>query len=104
VLWTPTYDQVPVPADTGGDAGNTCSTNAEAVVAGAMSGVPLFIELPTSVELTVRTPTRPEGDRSTGGRAGDLETGGARSGAPVRQYRQKVKGRHPGRALPRSRQ
>jgi elongation factor P len=72
-----TFDQVPVPAETVGDASNYLLDNAEAVVA-VHEGVPLFIELPTSVELIIsHTDPGLQGDRSTGGtKPATLETGG----------------------------
>jgi elongation factor P len=72
-----TYDQIPIPANTVGDAANYLLDNAEAVVA-VHDGVPLFIELPTSVELLVsHTDPGLQGDRSTGGtKPATLETGG----------------------------
>jgi elongation factor P len=72
-----TYDQIPVPAATVGDASNYLLDNAEAVVA-VHDGVPLFIELPTSVELIIsHTDPGLQGDRSTGGtKPATLETGG----------------------------
>jgi elongation factor P len=61
------YDQVPVPAATVGDGSNYLLPEAEVVVA-THEGVPLYIEMPTSVMLEV-TYTEPglQGDRSTGG-------------------------------------
>src|SRR5256885_15304071 len=47
-----TYDQVHVPAETVGSNADYLLDNAEAVVA-VHEGVPLFIELPTSVELLI---------------------------------------------------
>jgi elongation factor P len=72
-----TYDQIPVSAATVGDASNYLLDNAEAVVA-VHDGVPLFIELPTSVELIIsHTDPGLQGDRSTGGtKPATLETGG----------------------------
>jgi elongation factor P len=72
-----TYDQVPVPSATVGDAANYLLDNAEAVVA-MHDSVPLFIELPTSVELLIQhTDPGLQGDRSTGGtKPATLETGG----------------------------
>ncbi len=60
-----------------GDAANYLLDNAEAVVA-VHDGVPLFIELPTSVELLIQhTDPGLQGDRSTGGtKPATLETGG----------------------------
>ena len=71
-----TYDQVHVPAETVGDAANYLLDNAEVVVA-VHEGVPLFIELPTSVELVIsHTDPGLQGDRSTGGtKPATLETG-----------------------------
>ena len=71
-----TYEQMSIPAATVGDAANYLLDNAEAVVA-VHEGAPLFIELPTSVELLVSY-TEPglQGDRSTGGtKPATLETG-----------------------------
>ncbi len=72
-----TYDQVPVPASTVGDAANYLLDNAEAVVA-VHEGTPLYIELPTSVELVIsHTDPGVQGDRATGGtKPATLETGG----------------------------
>ncbi|MEV6494046.1 elongation factor P, partial [Actinoplanes sp. NPDC051633] len=62
-----TYDQIPVSAGTVGEAANYLLPEAEATIA-QHEGVPLYIELPTSVFLEV-TYTEPglQGDRSTGG-------------------------------------
>jgi elongation factor P len=71
-----TYDQVHVPAAVVGDGANYLLDNAEAVVA-VHEGVPLFIELPTSVEMLI-TYTEPglQGDRATGGtKPATVETG-----------------------------
>ena len=71
-----TYDQIHVPAAVVGDAANYLLDNAEAVVA-VHEGVPLYIELPTSVELLI-TYTEPglQGDRATGGtKPATVETG-----------------------------
>jgi elongation factor P len=73
---TSTYDQVTVPAATVGDAANFMLENQDAVVA-THEGVPLYVELPTSVVLEI-TYTEPglQGDRSTGGtKPARLETG-----------------------------
>ncbi len=72
-----TYDQLPIPSATVGDAANYLLDNAEAVVA-VHDDVPLFIELPTSVELLIQhTDPGLQGDRSTGGtKPATLETGG----------------------------
>ena len=71
-----TYDQMTIPAATVGDAANYMLENTEAVVA-VHEGVPLFIELPTSVELVIQhTDPGLQGDRSTGGtKPATLETG-----------------------------
>ena len=71
-----TYDQMYVPAPTVGDAANYLLDNAEVVVA-VHEGIPLFIELPTSVELVIsHTDPGVQGDRSTGGtKPATLETG-----------------------------
>ena len=73
---TSTYDQIPIPENTVGDAANFLLENQEATVA-THEGVPLFIELPTSVVLEI-TYTEPglQGDRSTGGtKPATVETG-----------------------------
>ncbi|HEX6872366.1 MAG TPA: elongation factor P [Micromonosporaceae bacterium] len=70
------YDQLPVPAGTVGDAKNYLLPEAEVVVA-VHEGVPLYLELPTSVVLEI-TYTEPglQGDRSTGGtKPATVETG-----------------------------
>ena len=71
-----TYDQVPVPAATIGGAADYLLDNAEVTVA-VHDGIPLFIELPTSVELLIsHTDPGLQGDRSTGGtKPATLETG-----------------------------
>ena len=71
-----TYDQIPIPESTVGDAANYLLSEAEATVA-THEGVPLYIELPTSVVLEI-TYTEPglQGDRSTGGnKPATVETG-----------------------------
>jgi elongation factor P len=73
---TTTYDQVPVSAETVGDAANFLLENQDAIVA-THEGVPLYVELPTSVVLEI-TYTEPglQGDRSTGGtKPATVETG-----------------------------
>jgi elongation factor P len=71
-----TYDQMYVPDATVGDAANYLLDNAEVVVA-VHEGLPLFLELPTSVELIIsHTDPGLQGDRSTGGtKPATLETG-----------------------------
>ena len=71
-----TFDQITVPGGTVGEAANYLLPEAEATVA-THEGVPLYIELPTSVFLEV-TYTEPglQGDRSTGGtKPATVETG-----------------------------
>jgi elongation factor P len=71
-----TYDQIPVPANTVGDGAKYLLPEAEVIVA-THEGVPLYIELPTSVVLEI-TYTEPglQGDRSTGGtKPATVETG-----------------------------
>ena len=73
---TQSYDQVQVPVEIVGDAAHFMLENQEGVVA-LHEGVPLYIELPAAVELTI-TYTEPglQGDRSTGGtKPATLETG-----------------------------
>ena len=71
-----TYDQIHVPGDTVGDAARFMLENQSAMVA-LHEGTPLYIELPTSVELVVQhTDPGLQGDRSTGGtKPATLETG-----------------------------
>ncbi len=71
-----TYDQVTVPGATVGDAANYMLENTQAMVA-THDGVPLYVELPASVEITVQhTDPGLQGDRSTGGtKPATLETG-----------------------------
>ena len=71
-----TYDQIHVPGGTVGEAANYLLPEAEATVA-THEGVPLYVELPTSVFLEV-TYTEPglQGDRSSAGtKPATLETG-----------------------------
>ena len=71
-----TYDQIHVPAATLGDNANYLLENAEVTVA-LHEGVPLYVELPASVELVIKhTDPGLQGDRSTGGtKPAELETG-----------------------------
>ena len=71
-----TYDQITVPAATVGDSANYLLDNAEVTVA-VHEDVPLFIELPITVELLIsHTDPGLQGDRSTGGtKPATLETG-----------------------------
>jgi elongation factor P len=73
---TDTYDQLTVPGATVGDAAKYMLENMNAMVA-THDGVPLFIELPVSVELVIQhTDPGLQGDRSTGGtKPATLETG-----------------------------
>ncbi|MDQ2838798.1 MAG: elongation factor P [Actinomycetota bacterium] len=71
-----TYEQMHIPAAVVGDGANYLLDNAEAAVA-VHEGSPLYIELPTSVELLI-TYTEPglQGDRATGGtKPATVETG-----------------------------
>jgi len=70
------FEQLPVPSATVGDGTNYLLPEAEVTVA-THEGVPLYVELPTSVVLEV-TYTEPgmQGDRSTGGtKPATVETG-----------------------------
>ncbi len=70
------YDQIHVSKETVGKASDYMLENQEAVIA-LHDGVPLYVELPASVELTISY-TEPglQGDRSTGGtKPATLETG-----------------------------
>jgi elongation factor P len=71
-----TYEQVHVPAETVGDGAGYLLENTDAVVA-VHEGTPLYVELPTSVELVIaQTDPGLQGDRSTGGtKPATLETG-----------------------------
>ncbi len=73
---TQSYEQLPVSAAVVGDASKYLLENQTATVA-TNEGVPLYVELPASVELMI-TYTEPglQGDRSTGGtKPATLETG-----------------------------
>ncbi len=71
-----TYEQVQVPAATVGEGAGYLLENTEVVVA-MHEGVPLYIELPVTLELVVQhTDPGLQGDRSTGGtKPARLETG-----------------------------
>ena len=73
---TETYEQSALSPETIGDAANFILENQEATVA-MHEGIPLYLELPASVELLIEW-TEPglQGDRSTGGtKPARLETG-----------------------------
>jgi len=71
-----TFDQIPVSADVVGSGAGYLLENAQAVVA-VHDSIPLFVELPVTVELLVQhTDPGLQGDRSTGGtKPATLETG-----------------------------
>jgi elongation factor P len=71
-----TYDQIHVPAGTVGGGADYLLENADVVVA-VHAGTPLYVELPTSVELVIsHTDPGLQGDRSTGGtKPATLQTG-----------------------------
>ena len=71
-----TFEQISIPSETVGDAAKFMLENVEVVVA-LHEDRPLFIELPTSVELVIEhTDPGLQGDRSTGGtKPAKLETG-----------------------------
>ena len=71
-----TFEQVPVSAGTVGDGAGYLLENTDVVVA-MHDGAPLYVELPTSVELVIQqTDPGLQGDRSTGGtKPATLETG-----------------------------
>jgi elongation factor P len=73
---TETYDQPHVSAETVGDAASYLLEGQAATVA-LNDGVPLYVDLPAAVELTVsQTDPGVQGDRSTGGtKPATLETG-----------------------------
>jgi elongation factor P len=71
-----TYDQVHVSDDTVAGGADYLLDNAEVTIA-VHDSIPLYVELPTSVELTIsQTDPGLQGDRSTGGtKPATLETG-----------------------------
>ena len=71
-----TYEQIHISGDTVGDAAKYMLENQVAMVA-THEGTPLYVELPTSVELVIKhTDPGLQGDRSTGGtKPATLETG-----------------------------
>ncbi|HKS46786.1 MAG TPA: elongation factor P [Amycolatopsis sp.] len=71
-----TFDQITVPAETVGESASYLLENTEVQVA-THEGEPLYVELPTSVELVIQhTDPGLQGDRSTGGtKPATLETG-----------------------------
>ncbi|MGH4024106.1 MAG: elongation factor P [Pseudonocardiaceae bacterium] len=73
---TDTYDQITVTGATVGDAAKYLLDNQSVLVA-VHEGTPLYVELPTSVELVIsHTDPGLQGDRSTGGtKPATLETG-----------------------------
>jgi elongation factor P len=73
---TDTYDQIQIPGEVVGDAARFMLENQTVMVA-THEGAPLYVELPTSVELLVQhTDPGLQGDRSTGGtKPARLETG-----------------------------
>jgi elongation factor P len=73
---TQDYDQPRIPAATVGDAASYLLEEQTAVVA-FNNGIPLYVELPAAVELTIsQTDPGVQGDRSTGGtKPATLETG-----------------------------
>ena len=73
---TQDYDQPRIPAATVGGAANYLLEDQTAVVA-FNDGIPLYVELPAAVELTVQqTDPGIQGDRSTGGtKPATVETG-----------------------------
>jgi elongation factor P len=70
------YDQIHVPSETVGEMAKYMLENQDAVVA-VHEGIPLYVELPAAVELTISyTEPGMQGDRSTGGtKPATLETG-----------------------------
>jgi elongation factor P len=71
-----TFDQIHVPGETIGSGRDYLLENTEATVA-VHDGVPLYVELPVTMELVVQhTDPGLQGDRSTGGtKPATLETG-----------------------------
>ena len=99
------YDQLHISSATVGDSSKYLLENQTAIVA-THDGVPLYVELPASVELVI-TYTEPglQGDRSTGGtKPATLETGCGDPGPAVRRAGHQGQGRHPRRFVPRPRE
>ena len=73
---TETYDQIPIPQETVGDAAKYLLENQNVMVA-MHEGTPLYVELPASVELVIsHTEPGVQGDRATSGtKPATLETG-----------------------------
>jgi elongation factor P len=71
-----TFDQTTIPRDVVGDAAKFLLDN-QIVLVAVHDGTPLYVELPTSVELVIsHTDPGLQGDRSTGGtKPATLETG-----------------------------
>jgi elongation factor P len=71
-----TFDQTTIPRDVVGDAAKYLLDN-QIVLVAVHDGTPLYVELPTSVELVIsHTDPGLQGDRSTGGtKPATLETG-----------------------------
>jgi len=71
-----TFDQIPIAAEVVGNGAGYLLENAQAVVA-VHDSIPLYVELPVTVELLVEhTDPGLQGDRSTGGtKPARLETG-----------------------------
>ncbi|WP_156753887.1 elongation factor P [Actinokineospora pegani] len=71
-----TFEQIGISVEVVGDAAKFLLENGKATIS-SHEGVPLFIELPTSVELVIEhTDPGLQGDRSTGGtKPAKLETG-----------------------------
>ncbi len=71
-----TYDQITIPVEVVGEAAKYLLDNQTALVA-VHKGAPLYVELPTSVELVIsHTDPGLQGDRATGGtKPATLETG-----------------------------
>src|SRR5262249_31549154 len=87
-----TYDQLTIPGDVVGDAAKYLLDNQSVQVA-VHEGIPLYIELPTSVELVIsHTDPGLQGDRSTGGtKPATLETGAEIQGPLFVSTGEKVK-------------
>jgi len=102
---TQDYDQPRIPARTVGDAASYLLEEQMAVVVAFNNGVPLYVELPAAVELTI-TQTDPGvqgGDRSTGGnQAGHPGDRGADPRAAVHHDRREGQGGHPHRRVSRA--
>jgi elongation factor P len=98
---TQSYEQLQVPSAVVGEMSKYLLENQNATVA-THEGVPIYIELPASVELMI-TYTEPglQGDRSTGGPSRHARDRCRDPGPAVHRVGHEGQGRHPRRVVPR---